>query len=256
MNPFRQLLLAQALIRQEQPPVDTAGFERLAGPDGDLAGVTAACFLLYLSERDIYHFLQHVAPRLLAQLARSTEPQRVLLRGRARGSVDWSGTVRARYGGNQDPTLYVCRQSWRLYDLPENRLLKYLLDRLRRCHERTPNALREGSTPALGIAEKGAGVDQRLAFVAHRLRRFSANAYLRDVELPDAVNDQHLIAARRARNPLYGEVAGVYHRYRSVVERPSWQAWQPVVRQNVLFLPRSEDRTLRRLMAGVPAPAR
>ena len=251
MSDLRRLLLAQALARQARAPSDRAGFERLVGPAGELGGVTATCFLLHRAERaervSTHRFLRHLAPRLLAQLARSTRPQRVLLRGRARGAVDWSATVRARYGGSQDPTIFVCRQSWRLYDLPENQLLKYLLDRLRRCHERSPEELRAFSSAGSGSA---IGLSDRLAFVAQRLRSFSATAYLRDVELPDAIDEEHLQAAKQSRNPLYRQTAAYFRLFRDVVEQPRWSAWRQVVQQNVLLLPSREARTLRRLMSA------
>ncbi len=236
-----QVLLAYSLAAREEPPGDPAGFRRLVGPEGPLAGITATCFLL--SSRD---FLERVVPRLLTQLNRSTHPRRVVLRGRARGQVDWGATVKARSGGSQDPTIFVCRQSWRLYDLPENRLLNYLLERLRRCKEAVPADLKPWTWSITGDPLGGGrrGIDEELEWLAHRLRRFRKNAYLRDIQLPQAVDGEHLQAARGSRNPFYNEAAAFHERYEGAVENPRWTAWRRMVRRNATLLPAGEAEAL------------
>jgi len=253
MNRWRHFLLARELSGQQRRPGDLPGFRRLVGPEGPLAGVTATCFLLFRPPGDgltapwasVEVFVEHIAPRLLAQLHRSTHPHRVHLRGRARGSVDWASTMKARFAGNQDPTVFVCRQSWRLYDLPENRLLKYLVESLEKCLHRASPELTDWSWPGTS-----ARVADRLAIVAHRLRRYRANAYLRDVELPRAIHGEHLVAARNARNPLYGKLADFHDFFASVVEIPQWDPWTEVLRQSSVLLPADEARILYRTMAG------
>jgi len=251
MNRWRQFLLARELSGQKRRPGNLPGFRRLVGPEGPLAGVTATCFLLYRPPEElaargsIGDFVERIVPRLLAQLHRSTHPRRVHLRGRARGDVDWAATVKARLAGSQDPTVFVCRESRRLYDLPENRLLKYLVEKLSTCLQRAPQELADWSWP--GATEY---VGDRLAFVAHRLRRFRANAYLRDVELPGTIHGEHLTAARNARNPLYAKLADFHDFYAAVIEVPQWDLWTQILRQSCVLLPADEARILDRTMAG------
>jgi hypothetical protein len=244
-----ELLLAKALAEQEQAPADLTRFQRLVGSDGPLSRITSVCFLLYRSKdkatHDPWTFLEQVAPRLLAQLHRSTHPQRVQLRGRARGSVDWAGTVRARAGASQDSTIFVCRQSWRLYDLPENQLLKYLLRGLLRCQERSPREARTWMPWRLDDSVRGG---DQLALVAHRLRRYRRNAYLRDVAVPSTITVEHQRAARTARNRDYRTVAEFYDTYSRVIETPVWEDWTRVVRQGASLLPAGDTRVVRQLM--------
>ena len=82
----------QAYALLSMPP-DLVRFRRLVGARGSLGGMTAACFLLYRPDRDgggvcVDRFLFHLAPILLQQLSRTTQPQRVTLHGRLQGRVD------------------------------------------------------------------------------------------------------------------------------------------------------------------------
>ncbi|MCH9651561.1 MAG: hypothetical protein K0U98_25265 [Deltaproteobacteria bacterium] len=236
-----QVLMAYSLMARDPSLGNEASLRRLVGRQGPLGGITAACVLL--SARDL---LERVVPRLLTQLNRSTHPRPVELRGRARGTIDWGATVKARSSQRQDPTIFVCRQSWRLYDLPENRLLKYLLDRLQRYRERTPAELRpwiwspaetRGGTQAVRL-------EDQLERFANRLSRFAKNAYLRDVELPPAIDSEHLRAARSCRNPFYQEAAEFYEHSVCAVEKPTWASWQQMLRRTAILLPAEEARAL------------
>ena len=100
--------------------------------------------------------------------------------------------------------------------------------------DRAPAELRDFSASPPGDLH-WTQVRERLAFVAHRLRRFSGNAYLRDVELPAAIEEEHLLAARNARNPHYARMAAFYDFYASVVERPDWARWTEVLRQSAIL---------------------
>ena len=253
MNALRQLHLARALAEQDTPPTDHRRFRSLVSPRGPLGGVTAASFLIYRppagSSIGVGPFLEQVAPPLLAQLNRSTHPQRIQLRGRARGSVDWAGTIKARAGASQDPTIFVCRQSWRLYDLPENQLLLYVLDGLHQCQRRAPTEMRKWSAWS---SDEAGRVGEHLAFADHRLRQFFKSAYLRDVELPVSITGIHEAAARSAKNPAYSQVLDYYHLYRNVIERPSWQQWKEVVGQRVSVLPAADAQVLASIWAAAP----
>jgi hypothetical protein len=188
-------------------------------------------------------FLFHTAPVLLQQLSRTTQPQRVTLHGRIRGRVDWANTTKARYTGDLNPTIFVCQQSWRRFDQPENQLFKYLLHQAQLCLERVPPPLR--CWRAWGAALRDAGrqpleLGEYFALVQHRLRTFSAHIYLREVTLPKSIGGQHLLAARTSKNELYVEVAALYDLFRAVVDVPEAVAWA-LARDGTLPLPPDAD---------------
>jgi len=231
-------LLAYAFRSAAQD--DLPAFRRLAQLGGELGGVTALCFLLCParprkgSEADgpplsVHDLLFSVMPRLLPQLNRTTYPHKVVMRGRADGRIDWASTYKARYSEEGGSTVFVCRQSRRRYDQPENQLLQFLLHRIRVCLDAVPPSLRGWA--AWGSVRDTRGgkpvrAAEELADLAHRLRRFRSSVYLRQVALPDRVGAAHVMAARTAKNPLYGQAADLYLFYTEVVEVTDWGRWR------------------------------
>jgi hypothetical protein len=252
------LLLAYAF--RGDPPADLARFRRLAGTRGPLGPLTAACFLLYSHtavDEDgptcVDDFLFTTAPRLLHQLSRTTQPQRVLLHGRVRGRIDWSSTYKARHAADGNPTLFVCTQSWRRFDRPENQLFKFLLDEIQVCLDRALPAIQDWRAWGAGMcssSEAPVAVGPSLGELAHRLRAYTGHVYLSHVSRPATIGVRHLAAARTSKNELYAEAAALYELYRAVVGVQDWSQWSRAL-NNVLPLPPAAGE-IGRLLALTP----
>lgn len=213
-----------------RPPENRASFRRLAGQNGPLGPLSAALFLTYQpgveGEMGVWPFLNVTLPRLLPQLARSAEIERVEMNARVRGRVEWTATYKARYLADSNPSLYVCRESRRRFDEPENQLLKYCLVQLQACLETVPPALHDWLAWRLeGAARRPQPVADLLRQVAARLRTYRTNVYLSEVQLPKAISSLHLSAARTSKNELYGDVIALFELYRQVAEAESWERW-------------------------------
>lgn len=187
--------------------------------------VAATYFLLDLSNDGVERFVADVLPRLLQQLVRSSERQRVEYRGRIRGPVLWPETLKARSTDEPDPSRFVCREVRNRFDTPENQLLKFVMEGIRACLTAVPDALRCGV--CLAPARGGPVVIQ----TAHRLGRMETameglwhNIRLREITTPERINEIHLVKAKTARLEEYGIVARLYERYAKCVLSPSWRS--------------------------------
>ena len=227
--------LANALLAYAQcaaRPHDTASFRSLARPEGRLGPISAAAFLLQdfteASKASLHGFVFDTAPILMQQLSRDTRQVRVTFRGRVQGRVDWFGTHKAHLSGDSDRTQFVCLQIERAFDRPENRLLKFLLDRVQKCLDCARPALHDwhawgrvcGRSPGEPVE-----LDAYFDGLGNRVRTLNTHICLRDVQLPTAIQDQHLAAARSAKNHRYAIVADLAELYQSVVGAPDWNAW-------------------------------
>ena len=156
------------------------------------------------------------------------------MNGRIRGRVDWCSTYKARHTGNVDPTVFVCLQSWRHFDQPENQLLKFMLHRIQLCLERLPRGMQiwQAWGRSLSVTQ-GEPLTSYFALLAHRIRMCSAHAHLREVDLPTSISAQHLLAARTSKNELYAHAVGLYDLYQQVVATPDWMLWADVVDQTL-----------------------
>jgi hypothetical protein len=177
--------------------------------------------------------------RLLQQLVRRTEQQPVTYHGQVRGRVNWSATMKERHTKGYDPSCYVCREVWRQYDTPENQLIKYLVVQIGECLKRVPATLRNGWCyyPAQADLPTVRGPTAlRLRDLEDALKTLRAPLSLRDVSLPPAIEESHLLRAETCRTEEYADAARLYRHYRDLVLLLSWERMVTVGRQ-VLPLP-------------------
>jgi hypothetical protein len=267
-----EILMAYAVLNQR--PSDPAAFRKLVGPGGPLWPLTAACFLLYrpaelpqqkqkssgLSENaGVRRFILYTSPVLLGQLNRTTQSRRVLMRGRTRGKVDWPATYKRRFSEDSNPSVFVCLQSWRRFDRPENQLFVYLLRAVQDCLRSVPRWLWDWQAWGLNLqdeeAEGGMENIQRgeaeeaeiekiensdpmeigdfFALLVHRLRLLRGHIALQEIAVPQAVSSRQLMAATTSKNELYSELADFYDLYQAVVGYPEWVSWRQVVMETL-----------------------
>jgi hypothetical protein len=235
-------LLAYTL--RTHPPSDPLQFRHLARMQGQIGGMSALCFLLYRPRQEehmsVTRLFSHTLPLLLSQLNRTTQPRRITLHGRTRGRVDWSCTYKGRYAEDNNPALFVCQQSGRQFDHPENQLLRYLLHCIEHCLTRVPPELRRWDAWGPPLPDRPYSVGPALATIAHYLQRTSHNVYLTQVTLPVQVDERHLRAARTSRNLLYQEIVALYELYAHVVDTPVWDRWVDVLNQTLPLPPDGE----------------
>lgn len=240
--------LASVYALRAIPPADPAAFGLVAGERGRLTWLSGLCLLLYGADSDpptgVSRFCLQTAPRLLPQLNRKTELQRVGGNAGITGRIDWSSTLKARLSEDASEAVFVLRENNRVFDRPENQLVKFLIDRIQRCLDNIPAAVWAWHAWGwrLNSADRAPfGVEEQLATLAHRARVLAAHISLRGVTLPETAADQQVAAARTARNPLYSQVVETYLLYRGVVETPNWNCWRTIVEATLPLPPEAHD---------------
>ncbi len=123
-----------------------------------------------------------------------TSSERPLVSSQAvRGPIDWAATIRERATSGWDASRYVVRPARRIFDIPENRALVWLLERLDAELRRVAPA---ESDPATGV--HGSGWFSRVVEMRARIQVARRHHWLRGVqsERPDARTMQALFASR------------------------------------------------------------
>lgn len=245
---------------------DSTRFQEIAGIQGILSPISALIFLLFPGNETcpgVAKWVFQSMPVLLQQMRRTTQPQRIFLESQVRGRVDWAGTHKARWGAEQNPHLYLCRENSRNYDRPENQLLKYMLDSMERCiiqaspHVRSlqswgvrPTAQASGEERALPFVnspETNGTIDDYLAVLSHRLRSYQEHAPLRQVTLPLKLDEELLAAARICTNRQYACLAELAGLYRKTIEQPDFDFWSDLLRRT-LPLPQLSQKVTQSLL--------
>lgn len=123
-----------------------------------------------------------------------TSSERPLVSSQAvRGPIDWAATIRERATSGWDASRYVVRPARRIFDIPENRALVWLLERLDAELRRVAPA---ESDPSTGV--HGSGWFSRIVEMRARIQVARRHHWLRGVrsERPDARTMQALFASR------------------------------------------------------------
>ncbi len=204
---------------------------RLDGKDLDYLSVVH--FLL----SDEVKILIEAISRILRRLSHSTQTEVVANKGFVKGRIDWNLTIKERYAQGYNPTIFVCRPPSRVYDLPENQLLKFLLVHMKRMIEQTASLQK--------IEEKDIRLEElkteerekwteRVSWLKFHINNALKHVYLREVKLPDQVNERMIRRARLSRNKDYENIVNSYSLHRKIVQKSDAKALRELIERRVL----------------------
>ena len=142
-----------------------------------------------------------------------------------RGPIDWAATI-ANSSLQPGPSSYVARPADKLLDVPANRMLAWLLDRLR---VSTRKALRERVDPADEEAAPERWRDQ-IRLLARQLARAGQAKWLQEVQ-PERPTATGLRRLRGSRDPFYAHTLHRALRLVSWLDRRSPEALAEVLCQ-------------------------
>ena len=149
-------------------------------------------------------------PKLLRNLSHSTNKELVESRGIIRGRVDWNMTFKERYSqGFNDPSLFICQPSIKIYDLPENQLLNFVLWKIRSLSEKIDLEISE----ELLDAEEWKNWQDKIVTIYLKVKKISKNIYFQQISIPRSIKPKTIQKAYRHRNQSYDKVAACYELY-------------------------------------------
>jgi len=202
----------------------------------DLIGIGTPTFF-YREPRNVSQFINH-SHHIFRRISHSTQREVIVNKGFVRGRIDWNRTLKERYSQGHDPTIFVCSPPARIYNLPENQLLKFILIRIKRLIEET------AALPK--IEEKNVRLEElrtedgserwtnRISWIKFHVNRALKHVYLRGVDAPAQVNMRMLRRARTARNKDYEKVADGYSLHNSIIRKMDREMLKKLVEKKIL----------------------
>ncbi len=182
---------------------------RLVGisPD-DIYYLTAVHFL---HEEKIKQFMFKTAPELIQRLSKESKNVMKVYCGAAKGRIDWPATLKTQMQFGGDRSLIAVRERSRNFDLPENRLLKFLLGEIIRLSDIIRASDLIDSTLDETEIIKWADLAGILRNTAVQMLNYPFMAYIKTAR---GIAEEGIIKSQRHRLPIYhelGEVAELYH---------------------------------------------
>lgn len=177
-------------------------------------------------------------PKLIRNLSHSTQKEVIECRGVVRGRIDWNLTLKKRYSqGFNDPSLFICQPATKMYDLPENQLLKFILWKIRSLTETIghiiPDELIEQDEWRRWVDIIGSRY--------FKVKNVSKNIYFQQISLPRLINPKTLQKAYRHRNQSYDQVAECYELYAKLFISNDQDVLRKLI-ESQIFEPLNNDR--------------
>lgn len=150
--------------------------------------------------------------RILDALSNEMLAQEQIVGPGLRGNPRWDRTILQRMAGTLSPVHYVSRMSHRSFELPENQLLSWLVDDLRR----TVSTIEQ----RVGTAT----LHPDLQTLRDECERARQHHWFRDISVPPRLTLEMVAAASRHRRPEYRAAAALARR-RLEMETNDHHAW-------------------------------
>lgn len=215
-HPYRHLASLGASVQgANSDAIDTADLsdflQKLRGDDE----VRLLADMVDLLSGGYERFAEAQLPRLLDSLANEMESRDEIVGPGLRGNPRWDRTLISRMAGTLPVGRYHSRTSHRSFALPENELLRWLVDEL------------TTSVRNLSRRSKGAALHSMLSGLLKRTEEAAAHHWLSQLPVPPHLTPAMIAAAKRSRHPEYryaAELAEARARLRSPSEDARWYA--------------------------------
>lgn len=199
----------------EAPPiVDAVLQDFLRKLGGGEADVSLLASIIDLSVGDYHEFCTRLLPSLLDALANERAGANAVVGPAMRGAVRWDQTLIGRQSGRLLPTQFVTRLPVRSFTLPENQLVRWLVESVVRTVSFVERRLGSRSLP-LRFAAMRDGCDEALQ-----------HEWFRQVPPPTVLEPRMRLAAGRNRLPGYRAAAGLAARRERYQARDRSARWQ------------------------------
>ena len=171
-------------------------------------------------------------PRIFRRLSHSAQKETIVNRTFVRGKIDWQQTIKERCCQGYNPTIFVCRPHSRIFNLPENQLLKFVLTKIKRLIEETSHLpYIEGKN--FDVQDVRTWED-KLSWLMLQVNKGLRNVHLKEVDLPQQVNDRMLRRAETARNKDYEAIANCCSIYGEIIEETDKKMLKELIEKRIL----------------------
>ncbi|WCN39171.1 hypothetical protein [Aneurinibacillus uraniidurans] len=160
----------------------------------------------FILSPEVKRLVYETAPAVLNRLSKVSVREVHTKRGEIRGQIQWGRTYTARYFNGLDPSLFVYSQRSSVFDLPENRVLLFLLKQIYAISQSISDAEIEEEQLNFSDQKK-----QKWSYTASLLTKKCSellrNPYIRKIgELHD-LSERLIESTERVRGAMYSELA-------------------------------------------------
>ncbi|MYL54188.1 hypothetical protein GLW08_12655 [Pontibacillus yanchengensis] len=172
----------------------------------------------FILSEEVKMFVDEVAPSLLKKLSKTSLKENEVLRGHVKGKINWTRTIKERYSTGGDPSIFVCSRRSAVFDLPENRVLLYLLKQIYHiCSEITNYEHTEIEGFNVPESDKW---DLTVKNIGIKTKKLLRNPHVQKISDMHYLTNKTLISAEKTRGHMYNKLADVGRRFNEMTNNP------------------------------------
>ena len=163
--------------------------------------------LHFLISSEVKSFIK-ILPFLVRNLSHSTNKEEIETHGNIIGQINWNQTFKNRMKtGLKDKSIFVCNTNKKLYDLPENQLLKYMLNKINKFIKDINITYDEL------YKEEVINYNEYLNNIHIITHKATKNPNLKNVILPKHITTKTITKTIKSHNNLYEDLVNIYKLY-------------------------------------------
>jgi len=166
---------------------------------------------------DYTHFIETDLHRVLDHLSNEMIHVEEIVGPGLRGNPRWDRTILGRLSGSLPPGRYVTRTAHRSFNLPENLLLRWLVNHL------------SETIKDIGRRTGSDGLHPQLRLISTRCEEALRHHWLSDVPQPSTLNLRLIISAERHRRPEYRRAAALARTRDALSSRDKGYRWHAIL---------------------------
>ncbi|MEN2465628.1 hypothetical protein [Ornithinibacillus sp. JPR2-1] len=176
------------------------------------------CEIYFLLSDEVREFVEEIAPSILNRLSKVSLREYKVLRGNIRGKVNWGKTLTERYASGGDQSIFVCSQRSSLFDLPENRLLLFLLKRIVSISKSlSGNDISETNIDLNRFSDKWVDTVTEFGLKANKLLK---NPFIREIGEMYDLSFKVIMETEKTRGQMYTRLANIGRMYYLILNKP------------------------------------
>lgn len=188
--------------------------------------------LHFILDDKIRNFIEVSASKIARRLSKKVNRPKKPVKALGRGKLDVLATVKEDFIKGRSESQFIIRENQELFDLPENRLFKFILRQISRIAFDFADKDLIYEEISSRNNNKWLEIIEEYGVKAYKLSR---NAHLRNVEEINAINQSLIRSAVTSRDHWYEDLAEVAEVYYSVFEKEDeFKFLQEVIRERYL----------------------
>ncbi|MBZ2165895.1 hypothetical protein [Methanobacterium spitsbergense] len=193
-------------------------------------------FLLSAEVKDLVNIL----PQLMRNLSHSTQKEVIRSQGIIKGRIDWNLTYKERYGsGYNDKSIFMCKPASRMYDLPENQILKYILTNIAEIAETFQFIKPEENIEIEYLKDNW---QDDIIGSNHTIKKALNNIYIQNLTKTKRIKPRDLQRLRTHRNRIYrNEILKCYELYDKIFHNNQLETIKSLIGNQLLKPTKEED---------------